>query len=1042
LEQGEFGVPCSASVVLWLALAANLATAGASPAAVATDTWPGDYRVVQWTTAEGLPQNTVTDMVFLPNGELWLSTFGGLARFDGHGFKVLDVAGDEGLPANRIVSLVAEGAESFLVLTQQGHLGRVERGRSTLLVPPPLASVEAIALLVDHAGRVYCKSTDGKIWQSDGRHAWQPIPPPPGEPAALFHAFAVDEHGEAWGAWRGQLVRLAGDTAKPIPLPPGDVVVSARSGGGMWLGLQRGIGRVVGERLERLRVEPELDGPVSVIESAGEEALWLAAAGEVSRLARHADGSWRRTPLPLRLPAARSVRSLHQDGAGSLWIGTAGSGLFRVNRVPVRRFAAESGLTDIGALASDRKGGAFASSGCRGLFHLGESGVVRPVRLWDRLGPGPLPPCGTSLAPGPGDRIWARSGSELYQVARTNLDARLVTRALPFEEGPIVAAPDGSAVVVSRSGSVHVISGEGMLLREFRLQAPLISASLGPDGSLWIGGDGEVFRVRSDAVSRFGEAEHVPRGLVRDVVAEPDGTAWVGTYGGGVGRLRGGRVVRLAGEQGLPDNSVSRILDDGRGRLWISTNRGIAAIEKRALEAVADGRARALAPVVLGMERGVAEANFGSPAGFADARGRLWFGTIAGAVSIDAAAFPFNATPPSVRIEEVRADETPLPLGTLVRVPPRTARLRLSFTAFAPLYPERMRFRFRVEGIDPGWVEAGSDRAVEWSPPGPGRHRFVVEARNEDGVWSKAPAAVELDVLPAWWQTTAFRATAVLALALVGAAGVRLRIRAIERRHAERLRALEEQRLAEERMDAMRAQVEHVSRAALAGELSTSLAHEVRQPVAAIVNNAEAGRRNLAHYLQHPSELREIFDDIVTAAMRVSQVLQDLRGFLGSSQPAAAAIDLSALVREMLPLVRRELQGNRVDVELELDAVLPRVEGSRVQLGQLVVNLLVNACEALGERDGERRIVIGTAARNGRVELAVRDNGPGLPASVAARLFEPFVTTKPEGLGMGLAVCRSIAERHGGHLRADTAPEGGLCMTVTLPALEPQVPRP
>jgi signal transduction histidine kinase len=569
-----------------------------------------------------------------------------------------------------------------------------------------------------------------------------------------------------------------------------------------------------------------------------------------------------------------------------------------------------------------------------------------------------------------------------------------------------------------------------------------MSAVLAPDGALWIGGDGEVFRVDPRQSQRVGAEANVPRGLVRDILVDPDGTAWIGSYGGGLGRLREGRVARITVAHGLPDNSISRILDDGRGRLWISTNRGIAVAARADLEAVADGRARSVQPVVLGTERGVPEANFGSPAGFAEADGHLWFGTIDGAVRLDAGAFPFNATPPAVRIEEVRAGDLAVPLGPEVHVPPLTARLRVSYAALNLLYPEQMRFRFRIEGIDADWVDAGAQRSVDWSPPGPGRYRFLVEARNEDGLWSSAPAEVVLDVRPAWWQTTAFRVGASLAGALLALAVVRRRIGAIERRHARRLRDLEERRQADERVASLRLQLERSSRAALAGELAAGLAHEVRQPIGAIVNNAEAGRRNLSRYLERPEELEQILRDIVADGMRASEVVQGLRGFLGPGGGEATPVDLSVLVREMLPLVRRELEDHRVEVDLDLAEALPPVEGARVQLGQVVVNLVVNACEALSGRDGERRVAIGTAARDGRVELSVRDNGPGLDATVAERIFEPFVTTKPDGLGVGLAISRSIAERHGGHLRATSPPEGGLVMTLSLPAAPARGERP
>jgi hypothetical protein len=154
------------TVVAWLSLGAALAGAEATLVSATTDSIRGEAGIVHWTTAQGLPQNSVTDIVLLPGGELWLATFGGLARFDGLGFHVLDMAADPGLPANRVVALAATGRDSFVFLTQQGHLGRVEGGRSTLLVPPPLVGIDTLALVLDATGRAFCQSADGAVWQT------------------------------------------------------------------------------------------------------------------------------------------------------------------------------------------------------------------------------------------------------------------------------------------------------------------------------------------------------------------------------------------------------------------------------------------------------------------------------------------------------------------------------------------------------------------------------------------------------------------------------------------------------------------------------------------------------------------------------------------------------------------------------------------------------------------------------------------------------------------------------------------------------------
>ena len=1014
------------------------------PAAVARPgELAGEYRVVKWTAVEGLPQNTVNDILQLPNGELWVATFGGLARFDGLGFRVVDMAADEGLPANRIVALAPAGPDTFWLLSQQGHLGKVEAGRCLPLLSPPIPGVDTLDLVVDRAGRVLCRPVDGSVWMTEGPEAWRPLVSATRGVAGL-RQLAATEDGQVWVIRGDRLVRVAdGAVRESVTFSAPYTTLFPRRGGGLWVGLDRGLAEMNGGRIEHVNVQPPIERQVTAVRQADARTLWVASFGDVSRLSLEPDGSWRRESLPLGLAEDFHVRSLLLDERGSLWLGTNGGGLYRVSRPSARRFGFESGIAAALALAPDGDGGAFVTSECRGLAHVASSGVVTRVPLKDA----PMSQdvseqvCSISLGANQ-DVVWVRADESLFQVRLADRSVRRIPAALPDDNGPVAANPDGSVWVVSRKGTVQLVATDGRVARQLPLPPPLMSASIGPDGALWVGGDGQVFRVDWGALTRLGPAEGVPRGLVRSIVPEPDGTVWIGTYGGGLGRLRSGRVARLTVQHGLPDNSVSGIFDDGRGRMWILTNRGLAVVGRSELEATADGRVQTIAPVVLGAERGVAEANFGSPAGFIARDGRLWYGTIEGIGLIDAAGFPFNTAPPVVRIEGVWADGRLLPIGDEARIPPSTTRVHLGFTAFELLYPESVRFRFRVEGLDAGWVDLGSQRFVDWTAPEPGSYRVLVEARNEDGVWSAAPAAAAFYVLPAWWQTTTVRGLGVLAVLVAGLVAYRLRVHTIERRHAERVGAMDEQRQAAERVAGLRSQLEHVSRVALAGELAASLAHEVSQPIGAIVNNAEAGRRNLDRYVQHPDQLGAVFDDIVADGMRASEVVRGLRRYLKPRDDRLAPVDLSCVVRDALPLVGRELRDSRVAVELMLADGLPPVEAHSVQLGQIVMNLVMNACEALADVKGDRRIVLTTAARDGRVELSVRDNGPGMTDAVAARAFEPFVTTKPDGLGMGLAICRGIAEAHGGRLSAARPSGGGLEVVLSLPAAPGEASKP
>ena len=295
------------AVALLLAIPiAGAPAAAQAPESRAAAFQADEYRIVQWATADGLPQNTVTDIAVLSNRELWLATFGGLARFDGDRFQVLDIASDDGLPANRIVSIAPAGPDAFWMVTQDGHLGRVERGRARPLVAPTDATQAMISLVASPSGRIFSQSQDGRVWHTDGRQSWQPLLGPARGGVAL-HAFAITGTGEVWMIRADQALRL-GDRGveATVSLPGRSAAIAPRDGGGLWLGLAAGVFRLVDERLEALHVVPALDGAVTSIEPAGPGSMWVATGGELSRLDREPDGTWRRIAVPAE-PAARFV---------------------------------------------------------------------------------------------------------------------------------------------------------------------------------------------------------------------------------------------------------------------------------------------------------------------------------------------------------------------------------------------------------------------------------------------------------------------------------------------------------------------------------------------------------------------------------------------------------------------------------------------------------------------------------------------------------------------------------------------------------------
>ena len=246
---------------------------------------------------------------------------------------------------------------------------------------------------------------------------------------------------------------------------------------------------------------------------------------------------------------------------------------------------------------------------------------------------------------------------------------------------------------------------------------------------------------------------------------------------------------------------------------------------------------------------------------------------------------------------------------------------------------------------------------------------------------------------------------------------------------------LTEYRKAEQEVMRQRNELAHLSRVTMLGELSGSIAHELNQPLTAILSNAQAAQRFLAHGDVDLEELGAILADIVEEDKRAGEIIRGLRLMLKKSDAQRQTINLNDMVQEVLTLVRSDLLNQIVSAHTELMPSLPAVKGNRVQLQQVLLNLVLNACDAMrGNPTTDRRFYIRTEMSGSEaVTLSVTDRGKGIPSDKFEQVFQPFFTTKQDGLGLGLAVCRSIITAHGGKLWAANSPERGAIFSFTLP---------
>jgi PAS domain S-box-containing protein len=240
---------------------------------------------------------------------------------------------------------------------------------------------------------------------------------------------------------------------------------------------------------------------------------------------------------------------------------------------------------------------------------------------------------------------------------------------------------------------------------------------------------------------------------------------------------------------------------------------------------------------------------------------------------------------------------------------------------------------------------------------------------------------------------------------------------------------------AQQELHAAQAELAHVNRVTTMGQLAASIAHEIKQPITAVVTNASAGLLWLDAQPPELGEVRDAFDRVINAGNRAGQVIGQIRALIKNDPPRKDDLDLNEAILEVIALTRGEMVKKGVSLRTQFASGLPHVQGDRVQLQQVILNLIINAVEAMSDvTERPRELLISSRKdASSRVIVAVQDSGPGLTHEGFDRLFNPFYTTKPDGMGMGLSICRSIVEAHGGRVWASRADASGISIQFSLP---------
>jgi signal transduction histidine kinase/ligand-binding sensor domain-containing protein len=981
------------------------------------------YVARDWMAEDGLPDNRVIGLAQTSDGYLWVTTQGALVRFDGVRFQRINIDRfpDYGPGTMRVFMLDRQGR--IWLSKDSGYVFCIDGSRVRMLTPGqglPTHDSQC-SMVLDEKSNLWITYQSGKVFRCNQNGTLDNFTAANGLPDGDNICWLANGgDGNLWFAKGSHVGVFRSDKFDVLTNFPGAVRIATARSGGIWICdgqcvLRLGDGLQSSKLGEFFRDKPSRrqDLEPSTMFEDREGTVWV---GTLSSGLFRCDSN-AVTSVKVSNPA---ILSLTEDWEGNLWVGTRG-GLSRLQRRTVSIIDTSVGFPfqSVQSVCQDATGA---------LWLVGENGLLVRGKGTNWVIQSPAESSAqihvNCVAAGLDSSVWiGGSGGYLYrwadgQFQNMGLNEALHRRSL-------------RSLLTMSNGDLWIGTDEPDVLRRFhrgKLQLFVLppgyrlirAMAKDATGNFWAGAaDGLLVHVAGDDLTVMDLATNLFS--IRCLHAAANGDLWIGSAGHGVARLRNGNLTQFNTDQGLPNDYISQILTDDRGSVWFAGNQGIFQVREKDFDDLTEGLSARVWPVVYGRSENLPglQANFDYyPDSCNSLDHRLFFSMLSGLAEINLDNVKFNYQPPKVFVERVVADNEVVNINQTfrldasakiffpaeledsrvqdeIRLPPGLQQVQFEFTALSFTVPENVRFRYRLEGLDTSWVDAGTRRVASYTHPPPGHYRFMVIACNNDGIWNKTGSTLSVTIEPYFWETLWFKSVVILVsfAALCGAVVLLLR-----HRHRLVVKKLENQRA----LDSERIRIARDLHDDLGvGLTEIGLLGDLAGANASV---SEPSREKLQEITVRARSLATSLDEIVWAINPANDVSQSLTEyFFEYAQKLLNQAGISCRLKVVQPMIAVTLNAE--------------IRHGLFYAFKEALNNVIRHSKAT-------EVQVTVSVLNGDLSICVADNGRGLTPSDSG------------GSRDGLIGMRERLKNLGGRCEIEGNSESGTTVTFIIP-IEP-----